>query len=319
VRTLLFLLASIPVLAESHPTWWGLAPVSATAIVGIDWQDLRSSAFADAVSDELYSTIGLPALPAIASAKQILIASPSTLAMISGSFDPITLRAEAAKLGMKPATYQGVAMWISPDKSVLSVALLNDQMLLAGARSTLESAIDRSQSERRHYSPLLARAARYAESDLWVVADRLPDPLANIFVPIEAPHGAGGFEGYAIVRGGLTVEASLDAGTEDNAAAVAEDLRQSASSLPIAQGLEARVDGHNVFLSLAVDSGELSANLRATSAPQPAAPAPVPAPAPAPAPKPAPEPAGPQVIRIFGLDDGPREIVLPAAKPDKQQ
>lgn len=301
-------------LAESHPTWWGLAPSGSTGIVGIAWQNLKSSPFADAVSEELSSSVGLPALPAIADARQILIAAPPILAMITGSFDSVALRAQATKLAMKPSVYQGVSLWISSDPSVLSIALLNDQLLLAGSRNALQAAIDRSQAERRHYCPLLARAARYAEADLWVVADKLPDPLASIFVPIDVPADSGGFEGYATVHNGLTVEASLDAGSEENAAAVAANLRESASSLPpVAQGLEARLEGRTVFFSLAVDAADLAAGLR--SAPIQPPPQPV---APVPAPKPAAEPAGPQVIKIFGLEDGPREIVMPKSqKPDK--
>ena len=345
VPGLLVALATSPASAESNPTWWSLAPVDATAIVGIQWQSLRSSPFADAIWGELNSEIGLPALPCLADARQILIASPALVAMISGNFDAVTVRAQAAKLGMKPASYQGVAMWLATEKSGLSIAQLSDQLLVAGSRTALNAAIDRSQAERRHYAPVLSRAARYSRTDLFVVTDRLPDPLASIFVPLDLAAGAqtGGFEGYITLGDGLTMEASLDAGAEDKAETIGSNLRQSIPLLPaVAKGLDVHVDAKNVFLSLKVDQAEFASELRAPTAPAaqvseapqtvaaapvpPAAivaPAPVAAPAPVELPAPVvsaapPAPAGPQVIRIFGLDEGPREIILPPAKPEKQ-
>lgn len=323
----------MPAFCESNPSWWGLTPVDATAIVGIQWQNLRASPFAEAIWGELGSEIGLPALPCLDGARQILIASPGPIAMITGNFNGMTVRTQAAKIGMKPATYQGVVLWISAGKSELSIAMLNEQLLLAGSRSALNAAIDRSLAERRHYSPLLARAARYAQTDLWVVANRLPDPLANIFVPIDAQ--TGGFEGYVTLANGLTLEASVDAQSEANAQKVAQSVQQSIASLPaVAQGMEVRVDAANVLLSLKVEEAEFTAGLRGSTARVPQAPPvprevaaapiapvpPIPAAAPAPMVPPAPpQPAGPQVIRIIGLDDGPREIVLPPVKPDKEK
>jgi hypothetical protein len=309
--------------------------MDATAIVGIQWQNLRSSPFAEAIWGELDSEIGLPPLPCLADARQILIASPALLAMISGNFSTATLRAQASKIGMTPASYQGVNLWLA--KSGLSIAQLSDQLLLAGSRTTLNAAIDRSLAERRHYSPLLSRAARYGQADLWVVADRLPDPLASIFVPIDVGTGVqtGGFEGYVTLANGLTLEGSLDAGSAENALAVAEKVRQSIPSLPsVAQGMDVRVDARNVFLSLEVDQAEFAAELRGSPAREPQAIEPSPAPQPvavvpappvppvppaAAVPPVAPVPAGPQVIRIFGLDEGPREIILPPVKPDKPE
>ena len=322
------LIAASGAMAESNPSWWMLASPDATALVGIDWQNLKSSPFADAITDELGSSIGLPPLPCLTDANEILISSPPMLAIVTGNFKTATLRQEAAKLSMKPAVYQGIELWISPGNSTLSVAQFGEQMLLAGSIKTLQAAIDRSLGQTRRYSPLLERAARYSHADLWVVAGKLPDPLASVFVPLEVK--TGGFEGYATVGDGLDIEASLDAGSEDAAAALAESLRQLIPEMPeIAQGLQVKVEARNVFLSLELDRDQFSAALRqplaAPEAPKPVAVAPAAvtpvaatpvAATPAPPPEPA-KPAGPQVIRIFGLDGGTREIVLPPVKPDK--
>jgi hypothetical protein len=315
-------------LGQSHPSWWTLASPEATAIVGIHWDNLKQSVFAGPIAAELSSTgsLGFPDLPCLKDATQMLISSPALLAVATGPFSPKTVSVEAVAVHMKATVYNNVVMWISPGKT-LSVAQLSDQLLLIGSRKTLETAIDRFEETRdtaetaRHYSPLLARAARYQSKDLWVVATQLPDPLASLFVPIETETKT--FEGSVSVRDGLHLEATIDAGSEDAAAAVGETLRSSISTLPaVAHDLRVTVDAQRVLLALEVTQQHFDSGLREpVAAPAPvASPSAITPPAAIPLPTPAvaeaPKPASPQIIRIFGLDEGPREIVLP---PPPQQ
>ena len=291
--------------AESHPSWWNFASPEATALVGIHWENLRQSPFVDAVSAELSSTgsLGFPDLPCLSDAKQFLISSPELLAIAAGMFPAETVRSQAPLKGLKQANYHGVPLWISPGKTTLSVAVISDQILLLGLRKTLEAAIDRNLLETgRQYSPLLARAGRFSQTqDLWIVATQLPDPLASLFVPIDIE--ARGFEGGISVRDGLQLDATLNAASDDAAKSAAENLKQSIATLPgVARGLQVTVASRNVLLALQVSRNELTASLRQAPAPAPAVPEP-------------PKPAGPQIIRIFGLDEGPREIVLPPPRP----
>jgi hypothetical protein len=318
-RFLLAFMAAGLALAESHPSWWGLASPDATALVGIRWETLKGSVFADPLSSEFHSSLAFPDLPILSDARQILISSPSTLAIFTGTFPSATLRTQAGSHGLKMAAYKGIDLWISPGKT-LSIAQVSEQILLIGARRSLEAAIDRNQAETgttRRYSPLLARAARFAQSDLWVVSARLPDPLANLFVPLDAE--SRGFEGGVSLRDGVQLEATLDSGSEDAAAVTAENLRQSIPDLPeVARGLKVVAEADHVLLTLEIPRAQLNASLRIPEEPvKPTELKQVQAvkqtqPEPAP-----PIPAGPQVIRIFGLDEGPREIVLPPAKPDR--
>ncbi len=217
--------------AESHPAWWLYASPGATALVGIQWEHLRTSPFASAISGELSGDggLGFPDLDCLKQARQILISSPELLAMAAGDFPTATLHEQAAKKGLKRALYRDVEIWVTPGKDTLSIARMSDQLVLLGHLKTLQDAIDQSLLEEpnRQYSPLLARAARYAQDDLFVVAASLPDPLAGLFVPIDAE--AEGFEGTVSLQGGLSLGAVLTASSEEAATTVGRDVEEDGS------------------------------------------------------------------------------------------
>ncbi len=291
--------------AESHPAWWRNASPEATALVGIQWDHLRSSPFAGAIEGELSGQggLGFPDLDCLKDARQILISSPALVAMAAGDFPEATVRDQAVQKGWKREVYREVEIWVTPGRDTLSIARMSDQLVLLGHVADLKDAIDRSLLEEadRQYSPLLARGARYAQDDLWVVASRLPDPLAGLFVPIDAE--TEGFEGTVSLQGGLSLGAALTASSEEAATQLAETLKKMVLSLPpVARGIQVATDQNSVTLSLAMSEQQLDAGLR-TSTPVVAKAEPKPEPV-------VPKPAGPQVIRIFGLDGGPREILM---------
>lgn len=335
--SLAFLLCSALGAAQSHPSWWTNASPEATALVGIDWQSVRTSPFADPVEAELWGDLGFPDLPCLRNARQILISSPELLALASGNFPAAAMSDQAAKKALRAMTYRGIDMWFATEKGALSIARFSDQLVMIGDPKALQSAVDRAMSDSKDYSPLLARAAQFAQKDLWVVSSQLPDDLANRFVPLDTE--AQSFAGSVSVRNGLKMEAVLSAGSERQATATVGKLRQSVPTLPlIARGLQVSAEDDAVYLSLAASREQVIAALRGPD------PAPVPVetirietpkgieqvaiekPEPQkpvavvvekPVEKLVEKPVEkPQVIRIFGLDSGPREIVLP--KPEKQ-
>ncbi len=290
--------------AESHPAWWRLVSPDASALIGIDWEHLRSSPFADAIQEELSGDdgLGFPQLDFLREAREVLISSPALLAAVSGNFPAEKLREEADRKGIRRAVYHDVEMWITPGKETLSIARLSDDLILVGHVKDLQAAIGRNQSDDQAYSPLLARAAHYAPDDFWIVSGHLPDPLASRFVPIEAE--AEGFEGSISLQGGLRLSAWLRTSSPEDAADVADSLKETIASLPpVAQGIQVRVDQTSVNLSLGLTPVQFLAALRSSSAAAPVAEVSV-------KPEPISKPVGPQVIRIYGLDDGPREIVV---------
>ncbi len=341
---LVFLASALFAAGQSHPSWWTYASPNATALVGIDWQTVRTSPFAEPIEAELWGDLGFPELPCLHSARQIVVSSPDLLALASGNFSAAAIHEQAAKKGFKPMTYRGIDMWFATEKGVLSVARMNDQLVMIGEPKTLEMAVDRTISDKKDYSPLLAKAAKLAQKDLWVVSSQLPDDLANRFVPLDTE--AQSFEGSLSVRNGLEMDAVLTGSSESDANASADKLRKAVPTFPaIVRGLQVTVEKDSILLALAATREQVIAAMRGSD--------PVPAPVetirvetsglveqvvvdkpeePAPvivekapviaeiiAEKPVDKPVEkPQVIRIVGLDGGPREIVLPAAKPEKK-
>jgi hypothetical protein len=323
-------LAATLAIAESHPSWWAYMSPEATAMVGIQWNNLRHSPFAASVEAKFSPSggLGFPDLDCLRQAREIIISSPALLAAEAGSFPVATVKDQAQRQGFRRLAYRGVTLWLPQQAGKLGVAQISEQLILVGARETLQTAVDGGLSETdRQYSPLLMQTARFSQTgDVWVVAMKLPDPLADLFVPLHADGLE--FRGQVSVHDGLALEASFDAGSKDAAADFARGLRERAPSFPaVARGVEVAADRSRVTLALQVSSEDLVAALQSAPAPVPVGP-PEPAAVVAsaaapqldtePAQSPNPvlfeithvEASQPQVIRILYLDEGTREIVL---------
>jgi len=298
----LLLMAASLAMGQSFPRSWNYVAPDATALVGIEWQHLRDSFLADAVTSELSSSgrLGFPDLPCLWNSREILLAGPDLLGVATGSFPAATVAAQAASLGMQPMDYDGVRLWIARGKDRRSLAQINDNLLLIGWKETLEAAIDRSLlTTGRQMSPLLARGARLATNfDMWISATALPDPLVSVFVPVEFE--TADFDGGLSARNGLVLDAHYSMGTPQNAAESADYFRQAVPDFhPLLRGMNVIEDGELVRLKLQVSSQELADQLRPPAPPKTET---VEAP---------PPPAKPRTVHIVGLDDGPREIPLP--------
>src|SRR5579863_9714995 len=101
-----FLAAAALAAAQSHPSWWTYASPEATALVGIDFETVRTTPFAEPIEAELWGDLGFPDLACLHAARQILISSPDLLALVSGTFSTVALRDQAAAKGFKLMTYR---------------------------------------------------------------------------------------------------------------------------------------------------------------------------------------------------------------------
>jgi hypothetical protein len=230
-------------------------------------------------------------------AEQILVAGPSMLVIEFGSFSRSRLRNEAIAKGFRRDDFRSAEVWLAPDHSQ-SVAFVSNQLLVIGSPAEIKDAL-----ENRPPSPLLARAARYAAEDLWVVSSSLPDPLASLFIPIETQATA--FEGSVSVWDGLHLVAAIQRDTSSSATELAQNLKLIFDLRPaLEQGTEIRTRGRSVLIRMDLDEQQLVASLRS---PAPIATAVAPPVSP-PLPESRLKPLG--AIKILGLSTGTREIPL---------
>ncbi|MEO5926148.1 MAG: hypothetical protein ABIR70_20165 [Bryobacteraceae bacterium] len=250
--------------AQSNPSWWKYAPPEASAIVGIQWKTLQKTLFAPIIAAELApgGSFGFPDIEMLRTPEQMIIGSPSTLAVEYGNFPIAKLRTQATEKGLKRTTFKAVELFVSSDPAVLSVAYINDKLLLVGSQKNIEDSINRIANPKDHaYSPLLARAARYSKEDIWVVASRLPDPLASQFLPLEIEATA--FEGSISQWDGLHLVAAVERSTPMKALDFADSLAESLASRPaMSEGTEISTRDRSVLIRMDLDEEQLASSLR---------------------------------------------------------
>lgn len=250
--------------AQSNPSWWKYVPPESASIVGIQWKELQNSLFGPALAADLApgGALGFPDLDLLRAPEQIVIGSPALLAIEYGTFPFEKLRAQAEAKGLKRVAYRPAELFVSADPAALSVAYISERLLLIGTRKVLEDSIRRvANPKERAYSPLLARAARYSKEDLWVVASKLPDPLASRFVPVEVDATA--FEGSVSAWDGLHLVAAVERSTPMKALDFADSLSESLASKPaMAEGTEIVTRDRSVLIRMDLDMEQLVSSLK---------------------------------------------------------
>lgn len=295
MRLALLLAAALCAAAQSHPRAWGFAHPQTRALVGINWPAVAHSPFAPAIMGEL----DFLDAELLAGAQQLVISSYDYLVMATGQFPEAALRAAAARRGLRAAEYRNVPVLLAPRAEELSAAQFGEQILLLGTWKAIEGAIDRSVALRgREPLEILTRAAALAHADFWIVCDRFPDELAAAFVPLaDGARPITGFEAAVALRGGVALDAVFTTRSESDSRKLAQNFEEIRPALPAAaRGLRVALEDGVVRVSLAIAPAELARAMQ-TEAPAPLAPEAA-----------KPQEPGRRVIRIVGLDDGPREI-----------
>jgi hypothetical protein len=267
MKFLLLLAAAGLVSAQSNPSWWKYVPPESASIVGIQWKQLQSSLFAPAIAADFApgGTFGFPDVELLRNPEQIVVGSPAMLAVEYGTFPIEKLRAQAEAKGLKRVAFRPAELYVSSDPATLSIAYISEKLLLVGARKTLEETISRvANPKERTYSPLLARAARYSKEDLWVVASRLPDPLASQFLPLEIEATA--FEGSVSAWDGLHLVAAVERSSPMKALDFADSLADHLASRPaMAEATEISTRDRSVLIRMDLDQEQFVSVLKLPS------------------------------------------------------
>jgi hypothetical protein len=254
---------------------------------------------------------------------------------VDGHFDAAKVRKFFARLGAKPQAYNSFQVYRPQGRHAKDMAyvLFDAGTILFGDAPSVFAALDRNQFGAPTPEPgsIIARAPEMDKAyELWLVITS-PDILANdrlegLFRAGEWAPDAQDFEVGVHLRSGLTADVTVRFASTEAAKQVVTELTRLAAIAAkdkdepqmqdIARKLKFSSDGSAAKINLRLTPQELAKSTQALMAAHPAAgeqpaAAPAPAPIPAPAATPAPAPEKPGVIRIEGLDDGPREIPFP--------
>lgn len=253
------------------------------------------------------------------------------LAILSGRFRLDWLRKLAASEGATLRTYRTVEI-IAPPKaqpSDVHFALIDAQTILAGDRKSVLAAIDRSRIQTGQppvARSLVVRARDMADrNDVWIVSTVPLDQIAGkraLQVPFSADIEA--VEAGVSFHEGARLDLRLATRSEESARSIATGLqlliplvlKQQPAMAEFAQKVQIAAGDTEVRLALALDAKDVErgfGQLRASYTP-PGSRALVRADVPIEMDRSADPPAEPprkRVIRIEGLDEGPKEIPYP--------
>lgn len=260
------------------------------------------------------------------------------LIAMQGHFDSARVRQMFQQSGAKMQAYETFQVYRPQAKQRdMAYVLFDAETILYGDAPSVFAALDRNRfTQASPQSPpaagsLAARAAALeAKYEIWAIVDANEvmsnDPIADLFGANEWAASAQGFEAGLNLRTGLDADFFVHFSSDGTAKRVTEDLTRAVAlaakdrsintqAQNIARKLKFNVDGTSAKISLRLNEQELEKaaeafagglkageRLAATAAAtaNPGAPSPKTAQAPA--------PSKPAVIRIEGLDDGPREI-----------
>jgi hypothetical protein len=264
--------------------------------------------------------------------------SPMLIA-IQGKFDSAQVHQMVTHFGARAQSYNSFRVYRPQAKQNKDMAyvLFDPQTILYGDAPAVFAALDRNQflpassASAPTAGSLAARAAELdAKYEIWAIMDTTElmsnDSIADLFGGNAWASAAQGFEAGLNLHGGLDADFILRFSSDDTAKRVTSELSRAmslaakdksvgAQAQDIARKLKFNVDGSAAKISLRLSEPELEKTAQAFAASEKAservAASTVPAANPVQPPPAIAAPSKPAVIRIEGLDDGPREIPYP--------
>ena len=256
-------------------------PPDTTSITAIEWRKVLDSPYRDMFRQEIEpATLQLlGGINFIEGIERVVVAGKgkSALLILNGKFDLGSLKDLAVSDGGTVKLYRNAQLLLSPDADAdTQIALVNEGIVLIGNLESLTSAIDRGNGSRR--------PSRSGSCDLWLFS-KSPSPEIS-------SHEFG-----LTIKDGIQLDAKINTISDDYAKRLKENAHlhqlgaeQNGSTVRVAAKLD--LDQFKSGL------GKWRVSLEQLRAPEQVA-------------QKVAEPTGPLKIRIFGLDEGTREILLP--------
>ncbi len=200
------------------------------------------------------------------------------LILLGGNFDPAALREAAIADGGVVKMYREAQILqpADPDQAETQIALIGHNVVMLGKKEAVLGALDTSQ-----LTKIQPRGSGY---DLWIQSKA---PSADVL--------SSEFGMVHLKDGGIRVDSVVRMRSAAAAEKAARDARVY-DLIATQTGNDVRITGNFAADRFSRRLGMWRASLDQLVAPEP---------------KPEPVPTGPQKVRIYGLDGGPREVTLP--------
>ena len=314
------------------PPTWELGHADATVLLGADIRSFRASQAGQSFNSQMQQLQqGGPMMAPFVTGFQVLsdidkvfLSSPGNKTAGSKENPPFLLVLEGAfpedHLSLFRSgpvhLYRAVKIYGPSKATNPSWAFPDEHTILVGDEKSIRDAIDRHGRRSGAPSPLLERAAALAsKNDIWLIArDSISNfqPAGVAVNPIAAE--VEGVEAGISARDGFVLELSIDTKTEAGAQQLAQllstqletalatklDREQSAILM---RSLRIGSAGNQMALNFTLTKEELEQRIREMQTSRRAL-------APPPSPSPAPKSNTPRSVKIYGLDEGVREIPL---------
>ncbi len=279
MKTLLLLMTGAGAFAQTAA--WNYVPRDTTSITAMEWRKVLDSPYREMIRQEIpAATLQLlDGINFIEGIDRVVVAGTgkSALLILSGKFDLGSLKDMAVSDGGTVKPYKNAQLLLSPDADAdTQIALVNESIVLIGNLESLTAAIDRGNSPNR--------PARSGSFDLWLFLKSPSPEIASLAFGLT-------------IKDGIQLDANINAISDDYARRLKENAHL--------HQLGAEQNGTSVRISAKLDKdqferglGQWRVSLEQLRAPEPVA-------------QKMEEPKGPLKIRIFGLDEGTREILLP--------
>lgn len=338
----LVVLAVLPaaVMAQTDAGPWRFLPPNAKALISIDWSRIRTSHVAAMLREKWVDSAAVPGSEFLDSADRFIISSPGRssddanadaplLIVVAGHFDLARVRTVLAQHKARPQKYNAFQVYRPQGKDAkdLGFVLLDPQTILMGDSRSIFASLDRAAfpTDEPPAGSLTARAADLdASYDVWAVVNAPNalggDRLSALLSGSDPDMGIQGFEFGLALRNGLAADMTLLFASESTAKKMTSELSRmikmavkdkigEPALLDLEKKMKFSTEGSAAKLSVRLTAHELEKNAQIFAAthkqPAPGIPQIRPAVKSDPPTPPTPEK---KVIRIEGLDGGPREI-----------
>jgi len=350
---LVLLFAPVFMRAQTDPALLRFIPPSPKAVISVDWKALRATHIGALLREKYVDvdpTSAIPGVEFLDEVDRFIISSsgpahadetseqtsePPMLVVVRGHFDLVKVRKTLVDHGAKPQLFNAIQVYRPQGKSGRDMAfvLIDAQTILIGDAGSIFASLERNANSAQapDAGSLLARAAEMdAHYDVWALISGLQSMASDRLMGLLAGGGfqseSRSFEAGVSLRNGLAADISLIFPSAPEARSTASEFSKlikaaikdkvgGPAMLDLEKRLKVSAEGANTKISLRLTPQEFEKNAQifAATRQQPALAAadikPV-----AEATSSVPRPAA-QVIRIEGLDDGPREIRLKPERP----